>query len=186
MLKRFLALAAALLWLGGADAYAQTYWVTPGGPGVNGAIGMCLNAQGQAIPVGPNCVGATPVGMAGTTGADYSANKPTLPNVSANFGASGVYANYVLIATVPANPSRLSIDVENTSGAQIAIVRDDGTAASGTAPNNASVFALAGGSVPGGGSAVGTQGGSWSSQTFKGRVQVYAPSSSAQVVVMVE
>ena len=121
-----------------------------------------------------------PVTQAGTTGLDYSANKPTLPNIGANFAASGTYASYVLIATVPASPSRNNVDIENISGAQIAVVRDDGTAASGAAPNNASVFAL------GGGSAAGAQGGSWSSQTFKGRLQIYAPSSTAIVSVMVD
>ena len=59
-MKRILALAAALLWLGGANAIAappnsDTYFGTPGGGGVNGAMGMCLNYAGQAIPVGPNC-----------------------------------------------------------------------------------------------------------------------------------
>ena len=121
-----------------------------------------------------------PVTQAGTTGLDYSANKPTLPNIGANFAASGTYASYVLIATVPASPSRNNVDIENISGAQIAVVRDDGTAASGAAPNNASVFAL------GGGSAAGAQGGAWSSQTFKGRLQIYAPSSTAIVSVMVD
>lgn len=116
---------------------------------------------------------------AGTTGLDYSANKPALPNIGANFAASGPYASYVLIATVPAS-SRNNVDIENISGAQIAIVRDDGTAASSTPPANASVFAI------GGGSAAGAQGGSWSSQTFKGRLQIYAPSSTAQVTVMVD
>lgn len=117
---------------------------------------------------------------AGSTGLDYSANKPILPNVGAAFAASGPYASYVLIATVPASPTRNNVDVENISGAQIAVVRDDGTAGSGAAPANASVFAL------GGGSAAGAQGGSWSSQTFKGRLQIYAPSSSAIVSVMVD
>jgi hypothetical protein len=121
-----------------------------------------------------------PVTQAGTTGLDYSANKPTLPNIGANFAASGTYASYVLIATVPASPSRNNVDIENISGAQIAVVRDDGTAASGAAPNNASVFSL------GGGASAGAQGGAWSSQTFKGRLQIYAPSSTAIVSVMVD
>ncbi|MGA2491846.1 MAG: hypothetical protein ABSF67_02720 [Roseiarcus sp.] len=113
----------------------------------------------------------------GSAGVDYSANKPTLPNVGANFGATGIYANYVLIAAVPANPSRNEIEVENTSGAQIVIILDDGTAASGAQPNNATIKAYAGGA------SAGAQGGSWSSQAFKGRAQVYAPSASAQVAV---
>jgi hypothetical protein len=113
----------------------------------------------------------------GSTGFDYSASRPALPNVGANFAASGPYANYVLIATVPASATRNNVDVENTSGAQIAVVRDDGTAAAGAAPVNASVFAL------GGGAAAGAQGGAWSSTTFRGRLQIYAASASAQVAV---
>lgn len=116
--------------------------------------------------------------ISGSTGLDYSANKPTLPNVGANFAASGPYASYVLIATRAANPARANIDIENTSGAQIAIIRDDGTAAGAAAPVNASVFSLAGGSSSG------AQGGSWSSSTFKGRIQIYALSSAAIVAVM--
>ena len=128
-----------------------------------------------ALAAGSNAIGS--VAQSGSTGADYSANKPTLPNVGANFAASGPYASYVLIATAAASPSRLSIDVENTSGAQIAIVLDDGAASSGSAPNNASVFALSAGS------GAGAQGGSWVSQVEKGRVQVYAPASTAQVAI---
>ncbi len=118
------------------------------------------------------------VAYAGGLGRDYSANQPTLPNIGVNFGGSGPYANYVLIATVPANPARFAIDVENNSGAQIAIIRDDGAAASSAAPVNASVFALSAGT------GAGAQGGAWSSQTFKGRLQIYAASSGAQVAVM--
>ena len=86
----------------------------------------------------------------------------------------------MLIATVPASATRNNVDIENTSGAQIAIIRDDGTAAGAAAPVNASVFALAGGS------GAGAQGGAWSSQTFKGRLQIHSASSAAQVAVMVE
>ncbi len=121
------------------------------------------------------------VTQAGTTGADYSANKPPIPNVGASFGSTGPYANYVLIATVPANAFRNLVDIENTSGAQIAIVRDDGAAASGAAPANASVFALGPGAAT-----VGAQGGSYVSQTFKGRAQIYAPSSTAFVAAFAD
>ena len=113
----------------------------------------------------------------GTTGLDYSANKPTLPNVGQPFGNTGPYANYVLVATVPASPTRTNVDIENASGAQIAVVRDDGTAASNAAPNNATVFPI------GGGVSAGAQGGGWSNQTFKGRLQIYAPSSTAFVAI---
>jgi hypothetical protein len=124
-----------------------------------------------------------PITGYGSTGLDYSANKPTLPNVGSNFAASGPYASYILVSTIPAvvgTAIRNIIDIENISGSQIVVVRDDGTAGSGSAPANASVFALAGGS------GVGAQGGSWASTTFKGRLQIYAPSSSAVISVMVD
>ncbi len=113
-------------------------------------------------------------------GVDYSTNKPAIPNVGANFAASGPYASYVLLATIPLGAILNSVDIENTSGAQIAIVRDDGTAANGAAPANASVFPLAGGA------GAGQQGGAWGSTTFRGRVQIYAPSASAQVAIFVD
>lgn len=115
----------------------------------------------------------------GSTGVDFSANKPALPNIGAGF-SGGVYAGYVLIATVPASATRANVDVENNSAAQIAIERDDGTATSGAAPVNASVFAISNGG------GAGQQGGSWTSSTFKGRLQIFAPASSAQVAVMVD
>jgi hypothetical protein len=118
-----------------------------------------------------------PVTQGGTTGIDYSANKPAIPVIGAAFAASGPYASYVLITTVPALSTRNEIEVQNVSGAQIAVLLDDGTAASSAAPVNASLFSL------GGGSASGAQGGAWSSTAFKGRVQVYALSSTAFVEV---
>jgi hypothetical protein len=134
------------------------------------ALQPAINGDGGALAHITN----TP----GSTGGDFSANAPALPNVGSNFGSTGVYANYVLIKTIAASATRVNIDVENTSGAQIAIMRDDGTASSGSAPANASVFALSGGAQPG------AQGGSWTSNTFKGRLQIYAASSTAFVAVM--
>lgn len=147
-----------------------------------GAVALALLAAAPAMAQthfdsGGTIVAAT--ATAGTFGTDYSANKPALPNVGANFGSTGVYANYVLIATVPASATRNEAEIENTSGAQIVVILDDGTAASGSQPNNATVFALAGGS------AAGAQGGGWTSQAFKGRAEIYALSSSAQVAVNV-
>ena len=71
-MKRIIALCAALLWLGGANAYAQDAdhaWGTPGGAIVNGAIGMCLNSSGLAIPIGANCVPAGTVTPSNTSAA---------------------------------------------------------------------------------------------------------------------
>ena len=137
------------------------------------AQAVALTSSGGALNTNSTVVSA------GSVGSDHSANAPTLPNIGGNFAASGPYASYVLIATVPAG-ARNNVDIENISGAQIAVVRDDGTSGSGAPPNNASVFAL------GGGSAAGAQGGAWSSTTFKGRLQIYAPSSTAIVTVMVD
>jgi hypothetical protein len=179
MLKHWLIAGAMSLALGGA-AHAQTYRDSNGttAPGIVPLIGCSTGGKcaGPASPTNPIPVAPQPL-FRGSTGRDYSANQPTPPNVGGNFGATGAYANYVLIATDPANPYRFSLDVENTSGAQIVVVLDDGTAASGSAPNNASVFTLAGGGT------VGSQGASWTSQDEKGRIQVHAPSSTAQVSV---
>jgi hypothetical protein len=114
-------------------------------------------------------------GTTGTTGHDYSANQPAIPVVGQPFGTTGIYANYVLLTTVPASLARNNVEVLNPSGAQIIAVLDDGTAASGSAPNNATIVPL------GGGSGAGAQGGDWSDQTFKGRLQIYAPSALAFV-----
>lgn len=118
--------------------------------------------------------GAAPGGI----GTDDSANTPAVPNVGAAFGPAGPYANYALVKTIAAG-ARNVIDVENTSGAQILLVLDDGTAAAGTLPANASLIPLAGGA------AAGAQGGSWVSPYEKGRVQIYAAAPTAQVTVRV-
>ena len=161
-------------------AHAQTYRDSAGTL-TSGSVPLvgCSNGGNCAGPVSsanPLPVAPQPA-FAGSTGLDLSANRPMLPNVGANFAPSGPYANYVLVGGAPANASRFSIDIENSSGSQIAIVLDDGTAASGSSPNNASVMALAGGG------SIGAQGGSWVSSVEKGRVQVYAPSASAQVMI---
>lgn len=149
----------------------------PPGP-VNSVVGRQGAVTAAQIAAALGLTNPMPVLPPASTGLDFSANQPTLPAVGAVFSTTGPYANYVLIATVPASPTRANVDVENISGGQIVVVRDDGTAVSGAAPNNASLFVL------GGGTAAGAQGGSWSSTTFKGRLQIYAPSSSAIVAVM--
>ena len=115
----------------------------------------------------------------GSSGNDFSLNKPAIPNVGAGFGATGTYANYVYLGALPASSTRNEVEVINTSGAQVVLVLDDGLAATGTAPSNASVFALSAGS------GVGSQGGAWQSAIFKGRVQFYALSATAQVLARV-
>jgi hypothetical protein len=173
-------IAGAMLVALACTAQAQTYRDSVGtiAPAYVPLVGCSngRNCAGPASSANPVPVAPQPA-FTGSMGRDYSANQPAPPNVGVSFGASGPYANYVLIATAPANVSRFSIDVENTSGSQIVIVLDDGTASTGSVPNNASVFALAGGG------SVGSQGGSWVSEVERGRVQVYAPSASAQVAI---
>jgi hypothetical protein len=56
-----LAVALSAAWFSCAPAEAQntdTYFGTPGGGGVNGAVGMCLNASNQAVPC--SAAGALP------------------------------------------------------------------------------------------------------------------------------
>jgi len=107
---------------------------------------------------------------AGGAGADYSANQPALPTIGNGFGATGPFANYVLVATIPANPSRAKWRVENPSGGQIAILVDDGTAAAGAAPVHATVWPISG-------TTAGQQGGSDGDQVIKGRIQIFAPAT---------
>ena len=109
-----------------------------------------------------------------TTQIDRSANKPALPVIGGNFAAAGPWASYVLIATIAANPSRAFVEVLNASGGRAVVILDDGTAGAGIAPANATAFPLDS-------STLGGQGGSWSSSTFRGRVQIFAPSSGAIV-----
>jgi uncharacterized phage protein gp47/JayE len=157
------------------------------GGGSSQALAAQANAGGSLTPYHVEdaaqraaLIAAIQAPSAGSAGRDYSAGAPAVPGVGAAFGA-GLYAGYVQVAARAANPARANIDVENCTGAAILVVRDDGTAATGAAPANASVFALAGGAAPG------AQGGAWSSTTFKGRLQIYAPtalSGGAFVTVM--
>jgi hypothetical protein len=111
----------------------------------------------------------------GSVGADFSSttNHTALPSSvgttvgTSTYGGSGPFAAYVLVASAAANASRANIDVENISGSQVVVVRDDGTAAAGSAPVNASWFLLAGGGTGP------SQGGAWSSTTFRGRIQLW-------------
>jgi hypothetical protein len=123
--------------------------------------------------------------QSGSAGVDYSSGKPALPTVqqssaigTATFGGSSTYAAYVLVSIIPSAPTRAGNNVEiiNDSGSNIVAILDDGTAAVGSAPNNASVRPIS----P---TTVGNQGGAWSDQTFKGRVQIYAQAgANAQVM----
>lgn len=145
-------------------------------PGQGQAVLSVGTPKGQTTPP----LSAVSTTLTGTTGTDLSINVPTIPAVGSNFPGTGTYANYVLVTTVPVNSNRVSIDVENPSGDNILLIRDDGVSNIGSVPVNASLIPLAPGNGPG------TQGGSWTSVTFKGRVQVYAPSSSDFITIATE
>lgn len=120
-----------------------------------------------------------PVMGSGSAGLDFSSNQASLPATvgatvgTSTYGGSGPFAAYILVASAPAAPGRASLEVDNITGASIVCVRSDGTAAAGSAPVNASWFVLGGGVSPN------SQGGSWSSQTFRGRLQCWAASAAA-------
>lgn len=48
MIRALLTIAALVLWC--ASAHAQSNWPTPGGAIANGAVQLCLNSSGQAVP----------------------------------------------------------------------------------------------------------------------------------------
>jgi len=115
-----------------------------------------------------------------SVGVNFSINAPTLPNVGSGFNSSAPYGNFLLLNTIPKNMSRASITIQNTSGALVIALLDDGTALPGAPPVNPSIISL------GFGSGSGSSGTIWTSTTFKGRVQLYALSSSAFVSVHVD
>lgn len=78
----------AMLAAAPVPALAQTYWYTPGGSGVNGAVGMCLNGSGQAVPCGAG---------ASTTGGSSSYSEIVPANTTGILvGAAGAHTAYEL------------------------------------------------------------------------------------------
>ncbi len=76
-MRALMRLLAVLLAVGLASAAeAQTYWYTPGGSGVNGSVGMCLNASNQAVPCSdpsavPSPVTSAPYAYTALAGGQY-------------------------------------------------------------------------------------------------------------------
>lgn len=103
---------------------------------------------------------AQPVYQWGGVNADVSSAQPTIPPVST-----------VVLATIPLNGNRASVEVQNQSAAMVYAVLDDGAATAGTI----SVILL----LPGTGA--NTPGQVWNSNTFRGRVRVYG-TTGAQVM----
>lgn len=101
MKKALLSIVALVLMLA-CPAFAQspntdTYFYTPGGGGVNGAIGMCLNAQNKAVPCNAAGVLPSPVTLP-----PYPANPVTGVAATPVTANSGNVAAGVATATLPA------------------------------------------------------------------------------------
>lgn len=85
---------AALLYCA-PPAVAQNFWTTPGGSGVNGAVGMCLNASNQAVPCNASGVlpspvsGASPAFPSGAVPITASATGTTAATTATLAGVSG-------------------------------------------------------------------------------------------------
>lgn len=83
----------------------------------------------QAVQGIPNGV-PMPTIEAGSVGIDHSANAPAGPGNATSFTWNGATVN--LLATVAANPNRKSLEVNNTTGAPVVVVTDDGSNTTGT------------------------------------------------------
>jgi len=102
-MRALMRIAAVLSLLLSQPALAQnsdTYFGTPGGGGVNGALGMCLNASNKAVPcssvnVAPNPVSLTP----------YPIN-PTTAVLATPVTASGTGTTGAVSATLPATAGK--------------------------------------------------------------------------------
>lgn len=91
-----------LLLLGSLPALAQspntdTYFYTPGGGGVNGALGMCLNSSNKAVPCSAAGVVPSPVTLP-----PYPANVTTGVVATPVTANSGNVAAATATATLPA------------------------------------------------------------------------------------
>ncbi len=125
---------------------------------VNAQVYPPTPGSGSSTPVTVGNFPVTqPVRNQGGAPADYSVNAAAVP-----------MSGFVLLATIPASATRAAVEVQNQSAGAIQVIRDDGSATAGTV----SSILLAGGT------AAGTQGGGWSSTTFKGRVLIYGASGS--------
>jgi hypothetical protein len=108
----------------------------------------------------------------------YSNPSLTLPAIGANFAASGPYASYVLLGTVPADGARMEVSAQNLSTAVALLILDDGSTAVGSVPaaGKATTMSLSAAPVAGG------VGGIFADK-FQGRVQVYGALSTSQIAV---
>jgi hypothetical protein len=116
-----------------------------------------LVSLAQSLPAGSNEIGF--VGPSGSNGVDYSANAPSLSGLS-------------LLATIPANTTRLGYFIQNQSTSALTVAMDD--QAGSLTPT---IVILAGAATSD------AQGGSldMSGLPHSGRIRVYSTSSSIQM-----
>ena len=95
------------------------------------------------------------ISHSGSPGTDHSTN-----------GAAVPMAGYSLLKAIPANARRNLIGVQNQSTDAVQVVRADLTGA------NLTSLILAAAATAGG------EGGSWSSETFKGAISIYVPTAN--------
>jgi len=113
--------------------------------------------DGKAVdsnnPLPVEIAGGIQLVPAGSTGVDYSVNRPLPPTGTP-------------LQTIPADPTRAAIEVINIGSVPVTLVRDDGNG------NNLSIIPLAAADSPT------NPGGSWPSTTFRGRLRVYGPANA--------
>ena len=63
-----------------------------------------------------------------------STTNVTIPAIGANFAASGPYASYVLLGTVPADGARMELSAQNLSTSVALLILDDGSKPVGSVP----------------------------------------------------
>lgn len=103
----------------------------------------------------------TYVQQGGSTGADFSFISKICP-----------IAGSVLSCTVPANPQRYAVTIQNQQNSGEYVCLDNG---SNSSPNSLIILSPYTGTATDGNNIL------WSSTTFKGRVRVYGPSGTSQV-----
>lgn len=113
-------LLCALLMLGGASAQAQntdTYFYTPGGGGVNGAVGMCLTAAKKAVPCTDPA--SLPTAVSGTFSATLTGFTPG--GTFATLTATNASASVAL-------PAGLTVAIQNTGTTTVSCTLGVGSA----------------------------------------------------------
>lgn len=123
MIRTKTALLAAAFSLAASAAQAQNNFETPGGSTAAGAVQMCLNSSGKAVPVsGGTCAAGAQVTATIAAGVGLTPTDRTITSAS---GASQ--------QIMAANAARHSMTIENTGNANCGVNPTGGTAAIGGA-----------------------------------------------------